>query len=153
MNAEDKFFNKYYLSTYPNTAMKINSTTGKRYDFKGPADSETNSYDDLKFPITESVTSASAATVNLAPKYRETYVAQAVAAAMTINVATTDAKLGDKLFMVITVDGTDRTITWGTGVTPQSATVGGSGSASKKYAITLFFNGTAWIEMHRSAAF
>jgi len=128
----------------------LNAVCNKVFAFKGPADDETTNRE-VKFPISVPVTSAYAAAVTLAPVYRESFVSQAVSGALTLNVSTANADYGDRLIIKFTLDGTNRTITWGTGVAPQSATL--AGTASNKYICHLFFNGTNWEETSRSAGY
>lgn len=127
---------------------KLNKTTGVTADFTLPAayaESKTS-----KFPVWETNTSASAATVNLVPIYKYEVYEQAVAAAMTINIATTNAELGDIVVLKLANDGTQRVVTLGTGTKP-SGTV--TGTVDKTINVTLMFDGTNYVEIARSAAY
>lgn len=152
MNREDEFFNKNYLQTNFNNAMKINSATGVVYDFAGPgaAAQEPTTYDDLKHPITEVQTKAYAAAVEITPIYKETIVNQAVEGALAFTADTTYAKLGDKMYAKFINDGTQRTVIMGAGFAPVATVVG---TVNKSILVSFYFDGTNFQEFARTAAF
>ena len=127
---------------------KLNKGTGITADFTLPTAYATSKTS--KFPVWDSSSSADAATVNLVPIYKNEVIAQAVGQAMTINIATTNAELGDLYVIKLANDGTQRTVTFGTGVKPSGTVVG---TISKTINVTLMFDGTNWVEIARSAAY
>lgn len=144
----NEFFKNNFLSNPLNNAMKLNSDTGKSYDLDGPLAAETLSRTG-KFPIGAVITSASAATINHAPILAETIYQQAVAANMTINIDVTKAKVKDIVRYELANDGTQRTVTFGTGFKPVSTVVG---TINTQIVVSFYFNGTVFQESGRTAA-
>ena len=140
--------NKNELINLKNFDMKLNQTTGATADFTLPDNYSGDKTS--KYPIWNSAASADAATVNLVPVYKNEVYAQAVGQAMTINIATTYAELGDQVLLKLANDGTQRTVTFGTGVKASATVVG---TVSKTINVLLMFDGTNYVEVTRSAAY
>lgn len=62
-------------------------------------------------------------------------------AALTVNLNVTKAKTGHILYIEVTADGTNRNLTFGTGMTGTVLTV----SASKTFIVMAVFNGTKYV--------
>ena len=136
------------LINLKNFDMKVNQSTGATADFTLPdnySGSKTS-----KYPIWNSTVSADAATINLVPVYKNEVYAQAVGQAMTINIATTYAELGDQVLLKLANDGTARTVTFGTGIKASATVVG---TINKTINVLFMFDGTNYVEVTRSAAY
>lgn len=128
--------------------MKLNKTTGKTYDLKGPSDNETANRTG-KFPLDEKQTKASAATVTITPTLKKTLVEVTVAQDLTVEAAAGEAEQGDEMIVKLANDGTIRTVTFGTGF-KASGTV--AGTVNKTIVVSFIYDGTNWFETGRSAA-
>ncbi len=76
-----------------------------------------------------------------------TVVVGQLTGALTLTIGTTYPYIGDTVHYLFSVDGTNRTVTFGTGHQP-SATL--ALTASKYGSATFMFNGTTWIEVGRA---
>jgi hypothetical protein len=72
-------------------------------------------------------------------------VAQLTGAA-TVTAATTQSNIGDELKLLLSSDGTNRVVTFGTGFS-SSGTL--TVTASKKATATFIFDGSTWVEVSR----
>lgn len=91
---------------------------------------------------------ASAITVTTKEQYTDVYVG-ALSGALTLNVATTNAMIGDRLTVLFSTTGAgNKTVTIGTGIAATASTI--VVTAAKYGSLTCVFNGTAWVEVARS---
>ena len=92
---------------------------------------------------------AYAATIALSPTQQETtVVVGALTGALTITAATTVPQVGDRMLLVFSASGANRTVTFSTGFAVSASTLV---VVSAKYGtLTCVFNGTAWVETTRS---
>jgi hypothetical protein len=95
-----------------------------------------------------------AASVTVNPTKRRTFVRIGqLTGALTINVgvgnATNPPFVNDELIVMFFGDATGRTVTFGTGVTVNAATLV-LAAGSKRGSTTFVFDGTAWVETGRS---
>lgn len=133
------------------TMSKLNKTTNLSYDFltlDSDADDKVVNRNP-KFPLVETITSASAATINIEPLHKTTVVKQTVAEAMTINVDPVSPELDDEIVFYLANDGTQRVVTFGTGLNA-SGTV--TGTINKTIVVRFRYDGTRFVEAGRSAA-
>lgn len=70
--------------------------------------------------------------------------------AMTITAETTRPQIGDELTLLFNADGTARTVTFSTGLSPSAATL--VVAISKQASITFMFDGVSWVETGRAIA-
>lgn len=129
--------------------MKVNRSTGYKYDFSDVPAAETESRE-AKFPAHERQTKVDAAAQVITTIARETTVDVAVAQAQSITAVVTHAVDGDKLVVSLANDGTQRTVTFSTGF---KATGTVTGTVNKTINVAFEFNGTSWVEIYRSAAY
>lgn len=90
---------------------------------------------------------ASAITITTKEQYTDVYVG-ALSGALTLNAATTNAMIGDRLTVLFSATGANRTVTIGTGIAATASTI--VVTAAKYGSLTCVFNGTAWVEVARS---
>lgn len=67
--------------------------------------------------------------------------------ALALSVDVTDAYIGDKIIVMLTADGSNRTTTFGSGFSPSATLVT---TASKSATASFIFNGVAFVEMGRA---
>lgn len=88
-----------------------------------------------------------AASVTLKPRNHSSTYRVALTGAFTLNIAvgsaTTAPYVGDKITIIWVVDGTSRTVTWGTGIQGTAAT---QVITTAKFSTTsMMFDGAAWL--------
>lgn len=92
---------------------------------------------------------AYAATISVTPNASVTYVNVAqLTGALTLNTVVTNCKVADRLTLIFKSDGTNRTVTLGTGLTSSAATI--VVTASKNASVSYVFNGVAFVEIGRA---
>lgn len=101
----------------------------------------------VKFPMGKSTILTSdgdTIAITLAPKNTVEFVTitnKTMDAALTVNVTTTGAQAGYILYIEVTADGSNRILTFGTGMTGTALTV----TASKTFIIQAVFNGSKYV--------
>lgn len=91
---------------------------------------------------------AYAATIALAPNASETLVTPGqLTGNLTINVTETNCQIGDKLIILFTTDGTQRTVTYGTNM--KSAGTQAS-NVNDPMSATFIYDGTDFVEVARA---
>ncbi len=92
---------------------------------------------------------AYAATISVTPTKSITYVNVAqLTGALTLNTVVTSCVAGCTLVLLFKADGTNRTVTLGTGLTSSAATI--VVTASKNASVSYVFNGVAFVETGRA---
>lgn len=92
---------------------------------------------------------AYAATITVRPADSRTYVnVGQLTGALTLNTVVTDCVAGATLVLLFKSDGTNRTVTLGTGLTSSAATI--VVSANKNASVSYVFNGVAFVETGRA---
>ena len=136
-----------------NDDMKTNTTTNKQYDFSGPSDNETSNRN-CKFPLTVGSTVTYGATINdTVGMHKRSIRSVALTGDATINIAAASGEtieIGDEVMYKLANDGTQRTVTFGTGF-KASGTV--AGTINKTINITFVYDGSNFVEQCRSAAY
>lgn len=134
--------------------MKLNTSTGKSYDFNAPSANEDTSRT-VKYPITTASTVAYGATINdTVGRHKRSIRDIALTGNATINVAAAageSLEIGDELLYRLANDAAAaRTVTFGTGFKAVSTVVG---TESKSINVLFMYDGANFVEVCRTAAY